>query len=251
MTPTIDTPLGPAHAGRPTHRWLEWLLGALPALAFLTTFGVFFVHRNREARTVVRSARGLLTLAALVVGYIVLALVVRWWARRAWVAPVLLTMVILGLAAWIVRPYYVDETAERRLVTGPLAEAPTASASTGDAPSALQTPPMAQRISTGRLRGIGHDASGSVSLIRNPDGSLVVRFEGFHVEGTPDPRVYLIEGNDKRSPAGVSLGRLKGNRGQVLDYAVPAGPSAGPGWTVLVWCGAFSVPIANATQAAA
>lgn len=109
---------------------------------------------------------------------------------------------------------------------------------------------MAQRISTGRLRGIGHTASGSVSLIRNPDGSLVVRFESFHVEGTPDPRLYLIEGNDKRSPAGVSLGRLEANRGPVVDYTVPAGPSAGPGWTLLVWCGAFSVPIANATQAA-
>ncbi len=251
MTPTIDRSQRPAPAERPNHRWLEWLLGALPALTFLATFGVFFVHKNREARTVVKSGRGLLTLTALVVGYIVVALVIRWLARRAWVAPVVLTMVILALAAWIVRPYYVDETAERRLVMGPVAETPTASALTGDAPPTSQTPPMAQRISTGRLRGIGHDASGSVSLIRNPDGSLVVRFESFDVEGTPDPRVYLIEGNDKRSPAGVSLGRLKGNRGQVLDYAVPAGPSAGPGWTVLVWCGAFSVPIANATFAPA
>lgn len=111
MSSTIDRPPGPAPAERPNYRWPEWLLGALPALAFLATFGVFFVHKNREARTVVTSARGLLTVAAVVVGYVILAFVVRRLARRAWVAPAVLTIVILGLAAWIVRPYYVDETA--------------------------------------------------------------------------------------------------------------------------------------------
>ena len=78
----------------------------------------------------------------------------------------------------------------------------------------------------------------------------MVRFENFDIEGTPDPRVYLQEGDDKRNPGGVMLGRLRGNRGQVLDYAVPSQPSAGAGWTVLVWCRSFSVPIANATQVA-
>ena len=221
----------------------------MPALAFLSTFGLFFVDKNREARTVLASGRGLLTVAAVVVGYVVLALVVRRLARRAWVAPLALTVLILGMAAWIVRPYYVDDTAERRLVRAPVADAPSGMAPGGDA--APQAPPVAQRISTGRLRGIGHDASGSVSLIRSPDGSLVVRFESFDIEGSPDPRVYLIEGRDERNPSGVSLGRLQGNRGQVLDYAVAGRPNAGPGWTVLVWCGAFSVPIANATQATA
>jgi hypothetical protein len=107
-----------------------------------------------------------------------------------------------------------------------------------------------ERITSGRLQGLGHDASGLVSLIRAPDGGLVVRFEGFAIEGVPDPQVYLVQGGDVRRPGGVSLGRLRGNRGQVLDYAVPAGTAAGPGWTVLVWCRAFSVPVANATQAA-
>ena len=107
------------------------------------------------------------------------------------------------------------------------------------------------RVSTGTLRGIDHDASGSASLIRSPDGSLVVRFENFDIQNVPDPRVYLVPSRDAQDAGGVSLGGLKGNRGQVLDYAVPAGTDAGPGWTVLVWCRAFSVPIANATQAPA
>jgi hypothetical protein len=231
-------------------RW-GWLLGALPAIAFLATFGIFFLDKNREARTVFRSGRGILTVVAIVVGYVLLAVLVRRWAKGAWVAPVVLTIVVVGLAAWIVRPYYVDETAERRLVAGPVTDSPMVAAPvpSGPAPTSPAAA-TAQRVSTGRLRGIGHDASGSASLIRNPDGSLVLRFEDFDIEGSPDPRVHLIEGTDRRTEGGLALGRLSGNRGKVLDYAVPAGTNAGPGWTVLVWCRAFSVPIANATQTA-
>ena len=252
---TIDGPAGPASAGRPGRRWWGWLLGALPALVFLATFGLFFVDKSREARTVLRSGRGLLTVAALVGGYLVLALLLRHFLRWAWVAPVALTAVVLGLAAWIVRPYYVDETADRRLVAGPVPDA-----SPTPAPAPEQRPPGASppapvapagpvRVSTGTIRGLGHDAAGTVSIIRNPDTSLVVRFEDFDVEGTPDPQVYLVQGGGQRHPgAGVALGRLRGNRGQVLDYAVPKGTDAGGGWTVLVWCRTFSVPIAHATQ---
>jgi hypothetical protein len=180
------------------------IVSLLPALAFLATFGFFFVDKNREARTVFRSGRGLLTIAVIIVGY-------------------------------------VDETANRRLVAGPVAAQDT------PAPAGTSIPGPV-RLSTGVFRGIGHDASGSASIIRNADGALVVRFEDFDIEGVPDPRVHLIKGADVRDAGGVSLGRLTGNQGHVLDFAVPAGTDAGPGWTVLVWCRAFAVPVANATQ---
>ncbi|HWC12958.1 MAG TPA: DM13 domain-containing protein [Acidimicrobiales bacterium] len=234
------------------------LLQALPLLAGLATFGFFFLDKNREARTVFKSGRGLLTVGAIVAGYAVIAFVLRRYARWAWLPPVALTVVVLGLAAWIVRPYYVDETANRELVTGPVeavppgqeATATTVAPAAAPAPTpgpAPATPPAPTRVGSGSLRGLGHDASGSVSLIRTPEGSLVVRFENFDIEGVPDPRVYLVQGNDVQSAGGLSLGGLEGNRGRVLDYAVPAGTDAGPGWTVLVWCRAFSVPVANAT----
>jgi hypothetical protein len=232
-------------------------LQALPLVVGLATFGFFFVDKNEEATTVFGSGRGLLTIGAIVVGYAAVAFVLRRYVRWAWLPPLALAAVVGGLAAWTIGPYYTDETVDRRLVADPVTAAvppspPDAagvapeSPASGPAPAPAPAGPV--RVSSGRLQGLDHDASGSASLIRSPDGSLVVRFESFDIQGVPDPRVYLVPGTDVERPGGVSLGGLKGNRGQVLDYAVPAGTDAGPGWTVLVWCRAFSVPIANATQ---
>jgi hypothetical protein len=231
----------------------------LPALVFAATFGFFFLDKSREARTVLRSTRGVVTIAVIVLGYAAVAVVLRRLVRWTWVPPVVLAGAVLGLAAWLVRPYYVDDTANRELVTGPVVDA--ADAPTTTQPEAAEEPPVAPpssppppaepvRISTGTLVGIDHSASGTVSLISTPDGGLVLRFERFEVSGAPDPQLYLVPGDDVRNPGGVHLGRMPGNQGDVLDIQVPAGTDAGPGWTVLIWCGQFAVPIANATQAA-
>ena len=243
--------------GAPARSLALKLLQALPLVVGLATFGVFFVDKNREATSVFRSGRGLLTIGVIVAGYAVVAFVLRRYVRWAWLPPLVLAGVVGGLAAWTIAPYYTDDTANRRLVADPV-PAPAPQPGPQPAPDAVPPAPAAPtpasgpaepvRLSSGRLEGLDHDASGSVSLIRSPDGSLVVRFESFDIQGVPDPRVYLVPGADVERPGGVSLGALKGNRGRVLDYAVPAGTDAGPGWTVLVWCRAFSVPVANATQ---
>ncbi|CAN5766415.1 hypothetical protein BH24ACT3_BH24ACT3_01750 [soil metagenome] len=219
------------------------LLQALPALAFVATFGFFFLDKGRQARTVFGSGRGLLAVAVIVGGYLVVGFFLRRFVRWAWLPPIALTVVVLGLAAWIVRPYYTEEPVERALVTGPVDDVAM------DEPVAEADPPPGPvRVSTGGLQGIDHDASGEVSVIDLPDGSQVVRFSDFDIEGTPDSRVHLVEGEDVRDLGGIELGELPGTQGEVLDFEVPAGEVFGPGWTVLVWCHTFAVPIANATQ---
>lgn len=255
MATEVDRPQaspGAPPSQPPSRRWWEWLLRALPAIAFLATFGIFFVDKNEQARSVFRAGRGLITIAVLVGGYVALGFVLRRFVRWSWVAPLVLTAVIVALAAWIVRPYYVDDTDNTRLVEGPVADASDQPPATDATPGEAETPAVPVRVASGTLQGLtGHDASGAVELIRNPDGTHVVRFAGFDIEGTPDPIVYLIQGDDRRSPDGSNLGGLRGNVGDASDYAVPADVQPGAGWTVLVWCGQFTVEIANATLTAA
>jgi hypothetical protein len=243
----------PSEQEAPPRRWWEVALRFLPAAAFLATFGVFFVQKNEQARGVFRSGRGIVTLLVIVGGYVVIAVLLRRFVRWSWVAPIVLAGVVLGLAAWVVRPYYVDETDNTRLVKGPVADASDVesqppAAPAPDAPPTTAAPPQPVRVASGPLQGLaGHSASGTVSLIRNPDGTHVVRFEAFDIEGTPDPELYLVEGAGQTNPGGADLGAQRGNVGDVSDYAVPAGFAPDAGWTVLVWCGQFAVEIANAT----
>jgi hypothetical protein len=227
-----------------TRRHWVW---ALPVVTFLATFGFWIVDRNEVVRAGLTSGRSLLITLGLAAATVLLTFLLWRFVRWEWVAPVVLTAVVLALAAWQVLPSYVDETDNTRLVRGPVADASTVEPAAPDAPA----PPAPVRVSSGAIEGIDHDASGVASLIRNTDGSYVVRFETFDIEGSPDPIVYLIEGDDRENPGGSNLGSLRGNVGDASDYAVPPGTEPGAGWTVLVWCGQFAVPIANATQVAA
>lgn len=131
--------------------------------------------------------------------------------------------------------------------SAPTTPAPTTPAPTTSAPPTGTTGPV--RLGEGPLRGINHRGAGTASLVRLATGAVVVRLEGLDVEGAPDVVVQLIPGADRERPTGdgETLGKLKGNRGN-QNYPVPAGFAVKRGdWTVLLWCRAFAVPIANAT----
>jgi hypothetical protein len=94
---------------------------------------------------------------------------------------------------------------------------------------------------------LDHSVSGSAVLLDLGGGVQAVRFENFTVQPGPDYLVYVVNGRDARRPdGGTELGQLKGTRGS-QNYEVPAQAVGSGPVTVLIWCRAFAVPIANAT----
>ncbi len=135
-------------------------------------------------------------------------------------------------------------------------DVPATTAPLPAAPEAAQEPPPPAPsdgpvlLGAGQFVGLaGHSGTGDAGIFRNPDGSLVLRFENFDIENGPDLEVYLVPGADQTSlPEGsIALGALEGNIGD-QNYELPAGTELAPGaYTALVWCEAFSVEFVGAT----
>jgi hypothetical protein len=174
--------------------------------------------------------------------------------KNAWVRSGVLTVLAVGAVVVLVVPTLRDtkvvEAFPMPKSSGPVA-APVGEDTDGQAEPAPTTSaaPQPVRLATGTFRGIDHDASGAASVYRLPDGALVVGLEDIDIEPGPDYQVYVVPGVDRESPdGGTHLDGLRGNQGTQY-YDVPADVGdVGPGWTVLVWCRAFGVPVAAATQ---
>jgi 4-amino-4-deoxy-L-arabinose transferase-like glycosyltransferase len=226
----------------------------LPGIVLAIALLVFAVTRFGELEATVKSGRAILVIAGIVAVWVVLArFVLPRFVRSAWLRSGILTVLALAIIAVLLVPYYRDTEVVEAFpeVTTPAkpSTSDTGPEGTGGAPSAPAPEP--RRVSTGDLRGIDHDATGTAAVYQQPNGAFVVGLEDIDVESGPDYYVYVVEGVDRESPDdGVNLGALRGNQGTQY-YDVPAGTEAGADWTVLIWCRAFGVPIANATQTAA
>lgn len=98
-----------------------------------------------------------------------------------------------------------------------------------------------------------------MELIRLPDGSRTLRLEDLDTSNGPDLRVWLSDAPVKEGVAGwsvfddgkhVSLGRLKGNKGD-QNYGIPADVNLADYRSVTIWCDRFDVSFGAAALTAA
>ncbi|NUS72821.1 MAG: DM13 domain-containing protein [Corynebacteriales bacterium] len=184
-------------------------------------------------------------ITAIVVGFAVLV-GIEWLLRqRGWPKVgrgVFYSLLIIGIVA-AVAPSFINKTVnEKESDTFRDAQAaPSADASS----SAPPTSPI--ELGQAELSGIDHRASGTVRVVQDVDGRMAVRFENLDVEPGPDYFMWLVPGEDRDSPDdGSNMGRIKANKGD-QEYRADADFRADRPLTVLIWCRAFAVPVANAT----
>lgn len=223
--------------------------GALRLAAAAVVVVAFAAVRPGPFRATVGSPQAMARVAGIVAAATVASAVLRRLVARRSVRLLITAAGAGAIVAVLVAPYFTDERVVEAL-PGSAAPSAASARAAASAPAAAVPVPTAgpQRLTTGPLRGIGHRARGSASVYRLADGTHVVRLEDIDVENGPDYVVHLVPGADRRSPGdGTDLGALKGNQGS-QNYVVPAGTDLSEPLTVLIWCRAFAVPVAAATQ---
>ena len=108
--------------------------------------------------------------------------------------------------------------------------------------------PVAVKLKSGSLRDQDafHKGSGTATIFRGPDGSLLLRLENLDVTNGPDLHVILSahpnpkNRSDLKSAGFVDLGKLKGNRGN-QNYEIPADVDVGAQDSVVIYCMPFHV----------
>ncbi|WP_433113459.1 DM13 domain-containing protein [Micromonospora sp. CA-246542] len=103
-----------------------------------------------------------------------------------------------------------------------------------------------------------HDTSGTVRMVRNPDGSHQLEIDGLDTSDGPDLRVWLSDQRVRTGTAGwrvfddgryAELGKLKGNHGDQV-YRLAAGVDPAAFRSVSIWCKRFAVSFGAAELAA-
>ncbi len=246
MTATRSSEVPTVRSGRSAPRWVEHI----PAVLLAAAFGVKAIANTNAVRDVFSGAQAFLVTLAILVGWLVLWLVVlpRLVANR-WIRTGILLVIALALVFALVLPTFVNKKVVEALPGARTESSRSASEPDSPTPTTPTAPADPVAIASGALRGIDHDATGTVVLYQRADGSSFVGLESIDVEPGPDYKVYVVPGVDRESPGddGVFLDDLRGNQGTQY-YDVPTGTDLGTGdWTVLIWCRAFAVPIANAS----
>lgn len=252
-------------AGAGIPRWAWAVVSALGVV-------VLWITAPGAIRGAFSSPASFVRVAAVVVALVLFSrLVGRFVANRP-LATVLRVVPIAAVGLWALVPYFspseVDEafpvvTADATTTVPPEATsttagdepssaAPTSTTSTTPTPTTIAAAPAEPvLLRSGDFRGLtGHRGRGNAAVYDLADGSRLLRFEELDAGPGPDLDVYLVpraDATDLRDA--IRIADLTAERGN-QNYALPTDIDLTSGeWTVLIWCQAFSVEVANATIA--
>ncbi|MFF8828471.1 DM13 domain-containing protein [Streptomyces sp. NPDC015131] len=168
---------------------------------------------------------------------------------------VVVVTAVVAVGLYLFQPWklWQDETVSEAL--------PAASPAAGPAPGSGASAPAAgpRTVAEGAFISHEHDTAGTARVVRLADGSQVLRLEGLDTSNGPDLRVWLTDAPVKEGVAGwrvfddgryVSLGRLKGNKGD-QNYPIPADVNLADYSSVAIWCDRFDVSFGAAQLATA
>ncbi len=231
--------------------------------------GILLIIKPEIITGTLETTGAMLRVAALLVGWLVFAFLVRRFVRQPVLRTGLIAVVGVVLLAVTVLPYFIDTRADDTLLTGPAVASTQNTPGTQSPPGTTGTPgtqstpgtagtpsgetsqASAVKVTSGQLKGLaGHRGSGAASIVRAPDGSHVVQLEDYDVSSGVTLFLYVVPGANQEEPAAgsVNLGRLVENTGNRV-VPIPAGTDLSGPQTVLIWCEPFSTPIAAADQA--
>lgn len=170
------------------------------------------------------------------------------------IAASVVTAVVLAVGLVLFKPWllFVDVRVEEQLPTAAAPAEPTSSAVAQDpSPSKAPTKAAARpvQLAHGTLISHEHATTGTVRIIRQPDGSRLLTLENLDTSNGPDVHVWLsaadvVEGTAGWFTAGSAdyydLGLIKGNQGNQV-YPIPADVDLSKYKSVDLWCVQFSV----------
>jgi hypothetical protein len=132
--------------------------------------------------------------------------------------------------------------------------APVSTTATSTSASTTTPPPQPVVLAEGAFVSQEHDTSGTARVLELPDGSRVLRLEGFATSDGPDVHVWLSDataGGDWGSYDDgryVPLGEIKATEGN-HNYAIPAGADLTGLRSAVIWCDRFDVAFGSAALA--
>jgi hypothetical protein len=188
--------------------------------------------------------------------------------KRGWtIAASVIAAVVLALGLALFKPWllFVDVRVDEQLPTvAASAEPSQPPASKDPSPSTAPTerapteaPARPVQLAQGTLISHEHATTGTVRIIRQPDGTRLLTLENLDTSNGPDVHVWLsaadvVEGTAGWFTAGSAdyfdLGLIKGNQGNQV-YAIPADVDLSKYRSVDLWCVQFSVSFGAAQLA--